>query len=269
MNNYFFLELDTTGPQITLYAPDYTGLDYCPVRVEGDELLDSTLDLYVVDSKGNRFDAIISHQGTYFEGSIPFHSLAPGIATIHARARDTVFNQSNVAEKTILVYGQDEVKSLKIETAETALVIVDSEGSLEIELGKSLSFIESDSLGPNTLLVVGAFPVLSQIVAAEIEARSDLMQYQFGNTVKLEAYFKDFDGNPVDPSNIKLVVYDSKLSVIATIPVTSENRVELGHYFYLYTLPSGTNPKVIHYEWYAEIQGSPTVKRETLKLVFV
>src|SRR5690606_37912957 len=143
----------------TLYAPDYTGLDYCPVRVEGDEPLDSTLDLYVVDAKGNRFDAIISHYGTYYEGSIPYQSLAPRIETIYARARDTVFNQSNVDEKTILVYGQDEVTSLKIETAETALVILDKEGSLEIELGKSLSFIESDSLVPSTLLVIGTFPV--------------------------------------------------------------------------------------------------------------
>lgn len=269
MNAYFFLELDTTGPQIALFTPDYTGRDYCPVRVEGNELLDPTLELYVIDSKGIRQNATIAYYGTYFEGFIPFHNVAPGIANIYARARDTVFNLSNSVQKAVLVFGEDEVTGLEIETSEIPFLISAISKVPEIDLQEIIGDIDLQSLGigGKTIVVVSSTTLLRRV--AEIEARSDFMQYQFGNTVKLEAFFKDFDGNPVDPSNIKLIVYDSKFGVVSSITITSENRVELGHYYYLYTLPAGTNPKTIYYEWYAEIQGSPTVKRESLKLVFI
>ncbi len=158
MNAYFFLELDTTGPQIVLFTPDYTGRDYCPVRVEGSELLDPTLELYVIDSKGIRQNATIAYYGTYFEGFIPFHNVAPGIANIYARARDTVFNLSNSVQKAVLVFGEDEVTGLEIETSEIPFLISAISKVPEIDLQEIIGDIDLQSfvIGGKTIVVVSS-----------------------------------------------------------------------------------------------------------------
>lgn len=269
MRAYFFLELDTRSPQIQIFAPDYTGRDYYPIRIEADEPLDSALELYVIDAGGKRLDAIISHKGTYFEGFIPFHDVAPGIARVFARTRDEVFNLSNTAEKTVLVYGKNQITDLDIEATETPLLTEAQLAAFDTILKEAfgITLLTKRAAGGLIEVVVPSIELLRKVLGTE--TRSDIMTYQFGNTVKLEAFFKDFDGNPVDPSNIKLIVYDSKFNMLTSVPISSANRIELGHYEYLYKLPSGTTPKTIYYEWYAEISGSPTVKREEMKLVFV
>ena len=62
--------------------------------------------------------------------------------------------------------------------------------------------------------------------------------YQSGNSIKLNATFKNFSGVAVDPDIIRLKVYDSNLTLINTITIGAEYRLAVGSYFYIYQLPA-------------------------------
>lgn len=85
--------------------------------------------------------------------------------------------------------------------------------------------------------------------------------YQLGNTVRLIAQFKDWDGNPVDPVLIKVVFYDTQFKKISEHSIGPANRLDTGSYYFDYVPDTvGT----FFYEWYAEIDGLPSLKRASL-----
>lgn len=89
--------------------------------------------------------------------------------------------------------------------------------------------------------------------------------YQTGNTVRLTCEFFDFNGEAADPPIVKIKLYDRSYDVIEEI--TNIQREESGEYFYDYT----TNDKgaKIYYEWYAEIEGTPSLKRSSFTTRFI
>ena len=104
------------------------------------------------------------------------------------------------------------------------------------------------------------------------------MPYQSGNSIKLNATFKDFSGDAVDPDLIRLKVYDSNLTLLDTITIGAEHKLAVGSYFYIYQLPAqSTTPypndpvttSSYYYEWYAEISGSVSLKRAKLDVSFL
>ena len=115
MNAYFFLELHNR-PSDRAFTPDYTG-SYCPSE-RRKQLLDR---LPVMQSfERDKVERTIAYYGTYFEGFIPFHNVAPGIANIYARARDTVFNLSNSVQKAVLVFRREVILAWKSSPARSA-----------------------------------------------------------------------------------------------------------------------------------------------------
>ena len=104
------------------------------------------------------------------------------------------------------------------------------------------------------------------------------MPYQSGNSVKLNATFKDYSGDAVDPDIIRLKLYDSNLTLLDTMTIGAEHRLAVGSYFYIYQLPAQsetaypTDPITMYsyyYEWYAEIKGSVSLKRAKLDVSFL
>lgn len=87
----------------------------------------------------------------------------------------------------------------------------------------------------------------------------DIKTYQFGNTIRFEAQFFDFDGMPVDPEMIRLKIYNSKYVVVHDEPAAKVQGIT-GKYYYDYE----TEPKEqrLYYEWYAEIGGKPSLERD-------
>lgn len=82
--------------------------------------------------------------------------------------------------------------------------------------------------------------------------------YQYGTTVRFEAEFFNFEGSPTVPENVKLKIYDNKYTELSSengIPVTGM----AGKYFYDYITPK--KEQRLYYEWYAEIEGKPSLKR--------
>lgn len=88
--------------------------------------------------------------------------------------------------------------------------------------------------------------------------------YFTGNTVRLKATFKDFDGILIDPTIIKVIIYDYKYQKISEyVPI----KTGVGTYILNYTTPQ--EEQRIIYEWYSEIQGSPSLKRGSFKISFM
>ena len=91
--------------------------------------------------------------------------------------------------------------------------------------------------------------------------------YQYGDTIRFECVFYNFEGEKVDPQLIKVVIYDQKYKVLKTEVLTSVNKKTIGEYFYDYT----TQPKEqkLYYEWYGEIDGTPSLRRGSFMTKFI
>lgn len=85
-----------------------------------------------------------------------------------------------------------------------------------------------------------------------------------GDTVRLKVTFQDYDGVLIDPTDIKLTIYDQSTKKIIAGPfdITDDNRSGSGTYFYDYTLPIGLTALV--YEYIGNYNGKPIVGRSTL-----
>lgn len=82
--------------------------------------------------------------------------------------------------------------------------------------------------------------------------------YQSGNTVRFNAEFYDFDGQLIDPAVIRFIVYDNRWAKLSETSIGAADRKEVGKYFYDYiTITSG----IFYFEWYAEINSYPSLKR--------
>ncbi|MFZ7103346.1 MAG: hypothetical protein ACOWWO_11925 [Peptococcaceae bacterium] len=93
-----------------------------------------------------------------------------------------------------------------------------------------------------------------------------LTYYQTGNTVRLQCTFKNFDNIAVDPDSVKVVFYNDKYEKFEEFILNSANRISTGNYFFDYIADEEKN---VYYEWYAEIEGTPFLKRSKLSFRFV
>lgn len=90
--------------------------------------------------------------------------------------------------------------------------------------------------------------------------------YQLGNTVRLTAVFKDWANQVVDPTLVKLKVYNSGWALMHDYSLGIEDKLVTGEYYFDYTIPYSYRTKVLYIEWYGEIQGTPSIKRITLNV---
>jgi hypothetical protein len=71
-----------------------------------------------------------------------------------------------------------------------------------------------------------------------------------GDTVRLKVEFKDYDGNYIDPTSVKLNIYEEKTKKLLTttpIALDSTNKQDTGIYFYDYTIPQGLTTLVYEF----------------------
>lgn len=111
MNDHFLLDLDTTAPNVEIYAPYFTTPNATAyIFVEADEPLDNWQEIYTIDSAGTRRDYTFHFDGnSQFTGEISMIDYPEGNVTICARVRDTVHNTSHLVEKTMLVTLGDKI----------------------------------------------------------------------------------------------------------------------------------------------------------------
>lgn len=90
--------------------------------------------------------------------------------------------------------------------------------------------------------------------------------YQEGNTIRITGQFNDWDGAAIDPTIVRLKVYNAKYELVDSLEVPLTNKIAVGEYFYDYTFSSMGD---FIYEWYAEIDGTPSIKRQRIRIVKV
>lgn len=86
-----------------------------------------------------------------------------------------------------------------------------------------------------------------------------------GDTVRLKAEFKDFDGEYISPDDVKLKIYDGSKQVIEEISVAP---YEIGKYQCDYTVVGGY-PDPFYYEFTGMLGDKPVLGRSELKRKWV
>jgi hypothetical protein len=84
-----------------------------------------------------------------------------------------------------------------------------------------------------------------------------------GNTIKLRAEFKDYEGNLCDPDSVELRILDNmKRQLGDTMIVSTIYRVSTGIYEYPFVVPDGAGQ--LTYEFRGTIEGNPAIGRGTI-----
>jgi hypothetical protein len=96
----------------------------------------------------------------------------------------------------------------------------------------------------------------------------DEQVYQRGDTIRLTCTFYNFDNVAVDPSEVKMIIYDSTYTKTSETILNSSNRTGTGIYFYDYFADVTKDTKII-YEWHGIIEGTPSIKRGSFNIVFI
>jgi len=78
-----------------------------------------------------------------------------------------------------------------------------------------------------------------------------------GDTVRLKAEFRDFDGNLISPDDVKLTLYDEKREVVAEYDLVPLSE---GVYRYDYIIPENEG-SLMYYEFRGLVHGFPTIGR--------
>lgn len=86
-----------------------------------------------------------------------------------------------------------------------------------------------------------------------------------GDTVRFRCHFKTFDGQIIDPVNVKLTIYDANKQQIEQITLTDTNK-DNGVYFYDYVLPM--NQSEIIFEFRGLYNEKPILSRGKVKIQF-
>lgn len=89
--------------------------------------------------------------------------------------------------------------------------------------------------------------------------------YQHGNTIRLTCEFFDFDGIPKSPDDVKIRIYDYKYNVIDEF--NNATKTEEGKYYFDYV--SETENKTYYYEWYGQLDGTPSLRRGSFITKFI
>ncbi|MDW7673791.1 MAG: hypothetical protein SCK28_04555 [Bacillota bacterium] len=88
------------------------------------------------------------------------------------------------------------------------------------------------------------------------------MSYQGGNAIRLTAQFKDWDGENVEPDLVKVIIYDRNYKKLQEHSIGQANRLDTGLFYFDLVINEG----LYVYEWYSEIDGLPSLKRNLISI---
>jgi hypothetical protein len=88
---------------------------------------------------------------------------------------------------------------------------------------------------------------------------------QAGDTVRLKVQFYDWNNDPADPDEVIVTIYDSNRNELIIQQLGPGNKESVGAYYYDYTL---TNAGTYYYEFKGTLEGTPALRRGTLKVIW-
>ena len=90
-----------------------------------------------------------------------------------------------------------------------------------------------------------------------------------GDTVRLRVRFRTFKGTAVEPTDIKLRILDGNdLTVVESVDIPSEVKVDVGVYEYDYIVPEGDSEKLV-YEFSGIYNSKPILSRGSFDRTFI
>lgn len=78
--------------------------------------------------------------------------------------------------------------------------------------------------------------------------------------------FYDWENQLADPTIVKLIIYDRNYAKLNEISIPPSSRLDVGSYYYDYVLEQ---TGIFVYEWYAELDGKPSLQRNRFTVVQV
>lgn len=88
-----------------------------------------------------------------------------------------------------------------------------------------------------------------------------------GDTIRLKCHFKTFTGVNIDPTDVKLTIYDKDQTQIEQIPLDDSNKENVGVYFYDYVPASKLNEFI--FEFAGSVNNNkPILVRDSVKIKF-
>ncbi|PMC34751.1 hypothetical protein CJ195_21830 [Bacillus sp. UMB0899] len=87
-----------------------------------------------------------------------------------------------------------------------------------------------------------------------------------GDTVRLKVHFKTFDGVSVDPTDIKLKIYETDKTLYEEITITDTDKLSKGVYFYDYLPASELNEFI--FEFAGSYNNKPILSRGKVTISF-
>ncbi|MGE6259218.1 hypothetical protein ACQKCU_15150 [Heyndrickxia sporothermodurans] len=87
-----------------------------------------------------------------------------------------------------------------------------------------------------------------------------------GDTIRLKCHFRTFDNKSVDPSDVKLTIYNKDKAQVEQIPLTDSDKESVGVYFYDYTPASKLDEFI--FEFAGSVNSKPILSRGKVQIKF-
>ena len=95
-----------------------------------------------------------------------------------------------------------------------------------------------------------------------------MSNYLTGNTVRLFGEFYDWNGDPIEVTTVKVIIYDYKYNqVLQPVTLGASNKTGTGKYFFDFV--TSDVPQRYTYEFQGQIDGLPSINRGTFTTKFV
>lgn len=136
MASFIIVELDTTAPQVEIYAPTFTTREVpVEINIEASETITSPQEVYVLDEYNVRRNYSFYVEDNMLTGTINFADYPFGLARLYVRVSDTVGNISDIYEKIITIKSSVPSKLLELKLEDfSKSKLVSSDKSREVTI---------------------------------------------------------------------------------------------------------------------------------------
>ncbi|GGJ77105.1 hypothetical protein GGR02_003019 [Anoxybacillus voinovskiensis] len=88
-----------------------------------------------------------------------------------------------------------------------------------------------------------------------------------GDTVRLRCHFRSFDGQNIDPADVKLRIYDTQKQLIEEFILDDSQKENVGIFYFDYILPD--DKQEIIFEFRGLYDGKPILTRGQVKIKYI
>ncbi len=162
--NYFYLELDTTPPELNIILPDHTPPNSeISIDIQSNEPLSSFQEIYLIDVYGDKIDFILNHENDRLYGDIFLPDIPIGPATLYIKVKDLVDNLAEYSLPISVIAGG----LLSISIRESVIPVMIAETIYKTDIRENMYFMKTEDKD---------YPTISRISIRQIKTRVELIK---------------------------------------------------------------------------------------------